>query len=274
MMGKIANQYCDKVYLTDDNPRYENPRSIRNSIRQNINKFKINEISNRANAIKKAIFDLKTGDILIVAGKGHENIQEYKNTKKLFSDKVQILKNIKIKNKSLSINFKLNILKELSNSSNISSKLKIKNISINSKEIKRDNIFFAIKGKNKNGNLFVKEAFANGASLAVVNNQKKSKKKIVVKDTLKFLTEAASILRDNLSSKIISITGSCGKTSLKELTGKSLNKISKTTYSPKSFNNKFGVPLSLFNLKKNDDFGIFEIGMDKKGEIDYLIKNY
>ena len=100
--------------------------------------------------------------------------------------------------------------------------------------------------------------------LAIVNNQKKSKKKIVVKDTLKFLTEASSILRENLSSKIISITGSCGKTSLKELTRKIIDKISQTTYSPKSFNNKFGVPLSLFNLKKNDDFGIFEIGMDKK----------
>ena len=120
--------------------------------------------------------------------------------------------------------------------------------------------------------MFVKEAFAKGASLAIVNKQKKSKKKIVVKDTLKFLTKASSILRENLSSRIISITGSCGKTSLKELTGRSLKKISQTTYSPKSFNNKYGVPLSLFNLKKKDEFGIFEIGMDKRGEIDYLSK--
>ena len=272
IMGKIANQYCDRVYLTDDNPRHENPKNIRNSIRKNINKSKVYEISNRANAIKKAIYDLKIGDVLIVAGKGHEKIQEYKKIKKLFSDQQQILKNIKIKNKTLSNSIKINILRELSNSSNISSKLKIKNASINSKEIKKNNIFFALKGKNKDGNLFVKEAFAKGASLAIVNNQKKSKKKIVVKDTLKFLTEASSILRENLSSKIISITGSCGKTSLKELTGRSLNKISQVTYSPKSFNNKFGVPLSLFNLKKNDDFGIFEIGMDRKGEIDYLSK--
>jgi len=272
MMGKIANQYCDRIYLTDDNPRYENPKTIRASIRKNINKSKIYEISNRANAIKKAIFDLKTGDILIVAGKGHEKIQEYKKIKKLFSDQQQILKNITVKNKTLSSNLKLNILIELSNSINISPKLKIKNASINSKEIKKNNVFFAIKGKNKDGNLFLKEALAKGASLAIVNNQKKSKKKIVVKDTLKFLTEASSILRENLSSKIISITGSCGKTSLKELLGRSLNKISKATYSPKSFNNKFGVPLSLFNLKKNDAFGVFEIGMDKKGEIDYLSK--
>ena len=130
----------------------------------------------------------------------------------------------------------------------------------------------AIKGNNKDGNLYVNEAFQNGASLVIANNQKKSKKKIVVDDTLQLLTEASSKLRENLSSKIISITGSCGKTSLKELLGKTLSKISNVTYSPKSFNNKFGVPLSLFNLKKNDEFGIFEIGMDKKGEIDYLSK--
>ena len=272
MMGRIANQYCDKIYLTDDNPRYENPKTIRTSIRKNINKSKAYEISNRANAIKKAIFELKTGDILIVAGKGHEKIQEYKKIKKLFSDQEQILKNITIKNKTLSNDIKLNILKELSNSSNISSKIEIKNASINSKEIKKNNIFFAVRGKKQDGNLFVKEAFHKGASLAIVNNQKESNKKIVVEDTLKFLTEASSILRENLPNKIISITGSCGKTSLKELVGRSLNKISQTFYSPKSFNNKFGVPLSLFNLNKKDIFGIFEIGMDKKGEIDYLSK--
>ena len=272
MMGIIANQYCDRIYLTDDNPRHENPKTIRNSIKKNISKSKIYEISNRANAIKKAIFEQKTGDILIVAGKGHEKIQEYKKIKKLFSDQQEILKNISIKNKILSSNFKLNILKELSNSNNISSKLEIKNASINSKEIKKNNVFFAIKGKNKDGNLFVKEAFAKGAALAIVNNQKKSKKKIVVKNTLNFLTEASSILRENLSSKVIAITGSCGKTSLKELIGSSLKKISRVTCSPKSFNNKFGVPLSLFNLKKNDAFGIFEIGMDKKGEINHLSK--
>ena len=59
---------------------------------------------------------------------------------------------------------------------------------------------------------------------------------------------------------------------MKELLGRTLNKISRVTYSQKSFNNKYGVPLSLFNLKKDDEFGVFEVGMDKKGEIDYLSK--
>ena len=272
LMGKIVNQYCDKVYLTDDNPRDENPKKIRLAIKKNIDKSKVFEISNRSKAIHKAIFDLKTGDILVIAGKGHEQTQDYGKFVNKFSDRLEILKNIKLKNKLLSSNIKINILKEISNSVQIDSKIKINNASINSKTINKNDIFFAIKGNNKNGNLYVNEAFQNGASLAIANNQTKSKKKIIVNDTLKLLTDASSQLRENLSSKIISITGSCGKTSLKELLGKTLNKITNVTYSPKSFNNKFGVPLSLFNLREKDEFGIFEIGMDRKGEIDYLSK--
>ena len=271
-MGKIANYYCDRLYITDDNPRNESPKKIRSTIKKFVSKSKLFEIPNRSKAIKKAIFDLKIGDILIVAGKGHENTQDYGKNKKLFSDKKEILKNIKIKNKNLSNNIKVNILNQISKSNNISLKTKINNASINSKEIKKNDIFFAIKGKKRDGNLFVREAFKKGASLAIVNKLKQKTKQIKVKNTLKFLTESSSLLRDNTKSKIIAITGSCGKTSLKELVGKTLKKITNTTYSQKSFNNKFGVPLSLFNLKKNDEFGIFEIGMDKKGEIDYLSK--
>ncbi|MDB3903402.1 bifunctional UDP-N-acetylmuramoyl-L-alanyl-D-glutamate--2,6-diaminopimelate ligase MurE/UDP-N-acetylmuramoyl-tripeptide--D-alanyl-D-alanine ligase MurF [Candidatus Pelagibacter sp.] len=272
MMGKIANQYCDRVYLTDDNPRNENPQKIRLVIKKTIDKSKIFEIASRSKAIHKAIFDLNTGDILVIAGKGHEQTQDYGKFVNKFSDRLEILQNIKLKNKILSTNLKINILKEISNSPQINSNIKINNASINSKTINKNDIFFAIKGNNKDGNLYVNEAFQNGTSLVIANNQKKSKKKIIVDNTLQLLTEASSKIRENLSSKIISITGSCGKTSLKELLGKTLSKISNVTYSPKSFNNKFGVPLSLFNLRENDEFGVFEIGMDKKGEIDYLSK--
>ena len=270
MMGKIVNTYCGKIYLTDDNPRKENPKKIRAAIKTDINKSKLYEIPDRAEAIKKAVLNLKIDDILLVSGKGHENIQDYGKIKKLFSDKKEILKNIRKKNKYLSNNIKINILKELSGSKKISLNTKINYASINSKEIKKNDIFFAIKGKKKNGNLFVKDAFRNGASLAVVDKLKNIGKEIKVKNTLKFLTEASSMVRENTLSKVIAITGSCGKTSLKELLGKTLSQISKVTYSPKSFNNKFGVPISLFNLKQDDDYGIFEIGMDKKGEIENL----
>ena len=109
--------------------------------------------------------------------------------------------------------------------------------------------------------------------MAVVNKIQKNLnlgKQIKVKNSLKCLTQISNIYRKNIDTKIIAITGSCGKTTLKELLGNSLKKISKVSISPKSYNNKYGVPLSLFNLNKNDDYGVLEIGMDKKGEIDYL----
>ncbi len=135
--------------------------------------------------------------------------------------------------------------------------------------------FFAIKGKRKNGNQYLREVFNKKASLAIVNKINKLEKKskqIKVKNTLDFLTKTSIKVRENSSAKIIAITGSCGKTSLKELIGIALNKVCNVTYSRKSFNNKLGVPLSLFNLKTRDDFGVFEVGMDKKGEIDRLTK--
>jgi murE/murF fusion protein len=273
-MGKIANEYCDKIYLTDDNPRKEDPKKIRSDIKNNINKLKLYEISDREKAISKAVKNLYTGEILLVAGKGHENIQDYGKKVRFFSDRKSILKNIKIKNKNLSKNFKLNILQE-ENKKKYFIKSKIRKASINSREVQKKDIFFAIKGKNKDGNLFLKEAFKRGASLAIVNkinNSENKLKQIKVKNTLNFLTKISSIVRENSPSKIIAITGSCGKTSLKELLGRSLHKFSKTFYSPKSFNNKFGVPLSLFNLDSKHEFGVFEVGMDKKGEIDTLAK--
>ena len=86
------------------------------------------------------------------------------------------------------------------------------------------------------------------------------------------MTDASKIFRKNINTKVIAITGSSGKTTLKELLGNSLRKISKVSISPKSYNNKYGVPLSLFNLSHKDDYGVLEVGMDKKGEIDFLSK--
>ena len=84
--------------------------------------------------------------------------QQYKSLDEVFiqTSSLEILRTTSvIKNKKLSNNLKLNILKELNNSSNISSKLKIRNASINSKEIKKNDTFFAIKGKNNDGNLSI-----------------------------------------------------------------------------------------------------------------------
>ena len=274
-MGKIADFFSDKIYLTDDNPRLEQPSKIRKEIKKGIKKQKILEFSNRAKAITEAIKHLNTGEILLVAGKGHEKVQEIGMKKIYFSDKKIILDAIKIKNLNLSNNLKINILNELNGEKKISNQIFLDKARINSKEIKKNDIFFAIKGKKNNGNKFISEAFKKKASIAVVNKIEKKiniSRQIKSKDSLKFLTKSSELYRENIRTKIIAITGSCGKTTLKELLGNSLKQLSSVGISPKSYNNKYGVPLSLFNLDQKNDYGVLEIGMDKKGEIDYLSK--
>ena len=274
-MGKIACNYSDKIYLTDDNPRLENPKRIRGDIKKGITSRNIIEISNRKKAIYAAIKNLDTGEILLIAGKGHEKTQELGKQKIYFSDEKLILDSIKIKNFALSNNLKLNLIRELSNNKKLSSSLSIRQAKINSREVLKNDIFFAIQGKKNDGNNFVAQSLKKKASVAVVNkiqNSLSSSRQIKVKDPLKFLTRISKIFRKNIDTKIIAITGSCGKTTLKELLGDVLKKISKVSISQKSYNNKFGVPLSLFNINQNDKYGVLEVGMDKEGEIDYLSK--
>ena len=149
IMGLIANQFCYKVYLTDDNPRNENSNKIRLQIKRRIDKSKLKEIPSRENAIQEAIKNLDGGEILLVAGRGHENIQDYGKSKKFFSDKKCILKQIQKKNKLLSNDFKINILKEENNQFHLSNKIKIRKASINSKELKKMIFFLQLKEKKK-----------------------------------------------------------------------------------------------------------------------------
>ena len=271
-MGIIANKMCEKVYLTDDNPRSESPKKIRNEIKSKISKNKLYEISSRELAIKSAIEDIKSDEIVVVSGKGHETYQEYKSRKK-FSDREYIIKYINRKNNNLSLNWKKNIIQE-KYKKKLSANINIDNATIDSKKVKKNNVFFGIKGKNKDGNKFADEAIKNKASISVVNKiyGNKNNKKIIVNNTLNFLTGCSHLIRKSSNIMCVAVTGSSGKTTLKEMLGQLLNKIYKTYYSKKSYNNKYGVPLSLFNINLNDKIGIFEVGMDKSGEISYLSK--
>jgi len=97
IIGKIAKKHCRKIFITDDNPRNEDPKKIRDTIMKSCKKLAVN-IGNRKEAIKTAIKELGTNEILLVAGKGHEKIQDYGNRILNFSDK-KVIKEI-IKKKS------------------------------------------------------------------------------------------------------------------------------------------------------------------------------
>ena len=270
-MGKIAKKYCRKVFVTDDNPRNENPKKIRETILKGC-KNKSVDIADRKKAIEKAINELNPNEVLLVAGKGHETNQDFGNKIIKFSDREIIKKAVKKTKHKHKKNYWPNFVgyKAFKNK-NIS----FNGVSINTKTIKKNNLFFALTGKKTDGHKFSKSALQKGAAKIVISkniNQVPSSKYIKVKNTFSALNNLAKITRKHCCAKIIGITGSVGKTTLKNLISFSLKEYGNVYSSPLSYNNKFGVPLSISNLDNTSEYGVFEIGMDKKGEIHNLSK--
>jgi murE/murF fusion protein len=276
MMSQIANNLCDKIYVTDDNPRSESPSNIRKEIIKHLNKKICIEIGDRSRAIEHAIKNSYPFETILIAGKGHEQFQDYGKKIIKISDK-EIIKKIKVKKKRITqqkYNLESNsqLLNKIIDKKNI---YKFEGVSIDSKEIKKNNLFIAIKGKKKDGHDFILQANKSGASYCVVSkklNNIKNKRLIYTKNTSNFLNKLAIEKRKSSKAKIIGVTGSAGKTTLKHMLGNILSNYDNTYFSPKSYNNHYGVPLSLSNLENHHKFGVFEIGMSQKGEINKLSK--
>ena len=145
-------------------------------------------------------------------------------------------------------------------------------LSIDTRTIKPGEAFFAIQGENRDGHDFVEAALKAGAGLAVVARDKqaampKGAPLLVVPDVLEALNNLARASRARSQAKIVAVTGSVGKTSTKEALRRVLGAQGETHASAASFNNHWGVPLSLALMPQTAKFGVFEIGMNHAGEI-------
>lgn len=150
-------------------------------------------------------------------------------------------------------------------------------ISIDSRTLTPGEAYFAIKGDVHDGHDFVEAALKNGAALAVVARTHADKfaadaRLLVVDDVLAGLVDLARASRARLGAKVIAVTGSVGKTSTKEALRAVLGSQGETHASVASFNNHWGVPLSLARCPSSVKFAIFEIGMNHPGEITPLVK--
>lgn len=150
-------------------------------------------------------------------------------------------------------------------------------ISIDSRTLTPGEAYFAIKGDVHDGHDFVEAALKNGASLAVVAKSHADKfpadaRLLIVDDVLAGLVDLAQASRARLGAKVIAVTGSVGKTSTKEALRTVLGPQGETHASAASFNNHWGVPLSLARCPASVKFAIFEIGMNHPGEITPLVK--
>ncbi len=144
-------------------------------------------------------------------------------------------------------------------------------ISIDSRSVCPGDLFIAIKGPNNDGHDYVAAAFEAGASAAIVSRQPVNANPgvalIFVSDTFQALNDLAAAARARTRAKVIAITGSVGKTTTKDMLRVCLSAVGKTYASPLSYNNQFGVPLSLANLPPDANFGILELGMNHPAEL-------
>lgn len=146
-------------------------------------------------------------------------------------------------------------------------------VSIDSRTVKKGDLFIALIGENNDGHDYIAQAFANGAAAAVVSREGKTDSPVLkVEDTLKALEKLAAAARARSGATIIGVTGSVGKTGTKELLATAFSALGQTHASQKSYNNLWGVPLTLASMDAGCDFGIFEMGMNHAGEITPLTK--
>lgn len=150
-------------------------------------------------------------------------------------------------------------------------------ISIDSRDITKNDAFFAIKGDLFDGHNYTQKAAENGASVIVISDAEYKVNEdgvatILVDDVLASLGRLAVASRARSKAKIVAVTGSVGKTSTKEFLRACLEVCGKTHASIKSFNNHWGVPISLARMPRDTEFGVFEIGMNHLDEITPLVQ--
>lgn len=294
IMGKIASDHADIVIVTDDNPRNENPEDIRNGIIAGIadKNHNLCVIPDRRKAIIQALTLVQKGDVVLVAGKGHENGQIIGDKTLPFKDSEVIrheINHLKHSKKSLiqndtDNNEKIMTDKKLlwtqagitaNTGGSVLRPFNVTGIAIDSRDVKPGDLFIALKAR-RDGHYFIKNAAQYGAVAALVawkpRNLPRGFPVVYVKNTLMALESLAFGARNRMRGAVIAITGTAGKTSVKEILAAILERQGITHASDKSFNNHIGVPLSVARMPADTEYGIFEIGMNKAGEIRNLVK--
>jgi len=146
-------------------------------------------------------------------------------------------------------------------------------VATDSRKIAPGQLFVALSGERFDGHEFIAAAKAGGAVGAIVERGGDwALPYIVVKDTRLALGQLASALRRRLSVKLVGVTGSNGKTTVKEMTASILRRVGPTLYTEGNLNNDIGVPLTLFGLDSRHAFGVIEMGASHPREIDYLAR--
>ncbi len=303
LMGAVAAKLADSVIVTSDNPRSENPDHIIQQVVSGMTKPPLIE-PDRARAIAQTVCSAGKGDIVLLAGKGHENYQEVAGIKMPFSD-VEVAKNAlnqsalnkaalnqSALNKAALNQSALNaselkqqgskmmVLSEAAialNAKHTGADIQFDSVGSDSRNIKAGQLFVALKGTNFDGNTFAAEAIKKGAAAVMLSDAAiEVQPVLLVRDTRLALGELAKYWRDKFNAPVTAITGSNGKTTTKEMLTAILSAASKgkdkVHATDGNLNNDIGLPLTLLKMNASHAYVVVEMGMNHLGEIDYLTR--
>ncbi|MFT6067027.1 MAG: UDP-N-acetylmuramoyl-tripeptide--D-alanyl-D-alanine ligase [Methylophilaceae bacterium] len=158
------------------------------------------------------------------------------------------------------------------NTNVIGEDVNVLSVGTDSRTIKAGQLFVALKGEHFNGNTYAADAIARGAAAVVVSDADvEASPAVLVSDTKVALGELAHYWRQKFSLPIVAVTGSNGKTTVKEMLASILNVASGVVLATKgNFNNNIGMPLTLLNMRAEHEYAVIEMGMNHEGEIRYL----
>jgi len=304
LMGQIALKHSHIAIVTSDNPRTEHPDAIIKDILKGMDEcYRLSEKDllshpfkkgylvepDRKNALKKAVFISKPGDIIIATGKGHETYQITNTGTIHFDDKEQLQTAAhSFANQFTPIAWKSADLSKALNCNPVFSTINpqqcFTGVSTDSRTISKTQIFIALKGENFDGHAFVKPLLEKGIKGFITekgfvdsldeNTKKTIKQKNLIffetSNTLTALGQLARYQRLRSNVKLLAITGSSGKTTTRKI----IEEIFKTQFhthaTSGNFNNEIGLPLTLLNLSYAHEWAIVEMGMNHPGEISRL----
>lgn len=296
VMGRIGASLCDVSIVTDDNPRTEDPDRIVAQVVEGAadSGTPILEpdwlrsrlpgdrgcvvIRNRKEAIHKSVKNAQKGDIVVVAGKGHEPYQLTIHGKKFFDDRLHVADAL--------CSWTVTTLAAATEGETfgLDGEGFLGEVTTDSRTKTENGIFVALVGEHHDAHSYAPQAVDNGAKCVIVNHHINGLgakvAQIVVADTLVALGDMAAYRRQRLAAqydqKVIGLTGSCGKTTVKEMIAAILKRkypegenytgaaVLKTEG---NFNNLIGLPLSLLPIGVQQKVAVLEMGMNVPGEI-------
>ncbi len=298
-MGMVAARLADILIVTDDNPRTEKPEDIRKAVIEGITGSGLKpcaagwnssdpssekcylEIGDRGTAIHLAVTGSTPDDIVLIAGKGHETSQSAGGKKRFFDD------TLCARQASLGWNLPSVVSATAGTVVNRGRETRFAGVSTDTRTIAEGDIFVALKGDVFDGHAFLEKAIDNGARCLVTTDTEELPDReiccVQVDDTLAALGALANDrlrrVREVSSPVVVGLTGSCGKTTVKEMTAAIFScrwpdeedrppgRVLKTAG---NFNNLIGLPLSLLPVGAHHRGVVLEMGMNSPGEIGRL----